>query len=212
MWWPVGLAEASREGAAPDPAPAPEARSAPVPPLSRRIPVDPMAIRRWPVQILSASYGTGGKKADVTARVKEHVERLRQTFSANPGDLGADPNPGWNKGLHIIYMKDGVRREQRRNENETVLPESFYGPQDAAEFKAWLPASRWAGEKAELQFHADQTFTWQGSKEVGYWEITAARKARLTWPGEDWQEFQFDYVWTSFSKVGDPKTVYQLVR
>lgn len=168
--------------------------------------------RRFPVQILTATYGTKGKDADVTARVREFVEQQRQKFSANPKDLGVDPVPHWNKGLHIIYMKDGVRREQRRGENETILPESFYGPQDANELKAWLIASRWYGEKPDIQFHADLTFTSPGSKEAGRWKATAARTIRLSWPKEEEKEFGFNFTWSSFAESGNAKNVYYLMK
>ena len=168
--------------------------------------------RRWPVQIISAVYGTGGKNADVTAKVKEYVEVMRRKFSANPKDLGADPNPYWNKGLHVVYMKDGVRREQRRNENETVLPESFYGPQDAAELRAWLAETRWFGSKPDIQFHADQTVTSPGVEATARWETVAGNKLRLTWPGEEAKEFVFGYTWESLSQVGEGKNVYHLAK
>ncbi len=173
---------------------------------------NPMEIRRWPVQIISATYGTAGKNADVTAKVKEYVESTPRKFSANPVDLGADPNPGWNKGLHIIYMKDGVRREQHRNENETVLPESFYGPQDEGELRAWLPGSRWMGEKPEIEFNSDQTFTSPGAAESFRWEATGPKNLRLTWSEGKAIEFTFDYTWSSFSQVGDAKSVYHLLK
>jgi hypothetical protein len=175
-------------------------------------PVEPKPFlpRKWPVQILSAIYGTGGKDADVTAKVTEHVETFHRPFSANPPGLGADPNPYWNKSLHIIYMKDGVRREQRRNENETVLPESFYGPQDAGELRSWLPASRWFGEQPEIQFHADQTFTSPGVPGTPRWEATGPNKLRLTWSDERTVDYVFDYTWSSFSEVGNGRNVFHL--
>jgi hypothetical protein len=168
--------------------------------------------KRWPVQILSAIYGTGGKNADVTARVKEHVEQFRRRFAANPVDLGADPNPFWNKSLHIIYMKDGLRREQHRNENEHVLPESFYGPQDAGELKLWLPQSRWSGEGGEIQFYADGTFASPGKEGTHRWETSAPNKLRLTWAEKEPLEFSFDYVWSSFSEVQNARNVFHLLR
>jgi len=168
--------------------------------------------RRWPVQILSATYGTGGKNADVTVKVKDYVENLQRPFSSNPPELGADPNPGWNKNLRIIYMKDGVRREQNRNENEHILPESFYGPHDTAELKAWLPASRWAGAKGEIQFHADGTFTSPGMEAVGHWQALGAKKLRLTWSEDRKPEFVFDHTWTSFSEVENGKNVFHVVQ
>ncbi len=167
--------------------------------------------KRWRVQILTAIYGTGGKNADVTEKVREHVETLRRRFSANPVDLGADPNPGWNKGLHIVYMKDGVRREQRRNENETILPESFYGPQDAGELRAWLPGSRWKGEQGEIQFHADGTFTSHGAEGSHRWEAREG-KLRLTWSDQRTLDFSFDFVWSSFSEVDNGRNVYHVLK
>ncbi|MGV3532405.1 MAG: hypothetical protein ACO1QR_08550 [Chthoniobacteraceae bacterium] len=170
-----------------------------------------MQPKRFRVQVLSAIYGTGGKNADVLEKVREYVEQ-QQPFSANPIDLGADPNPTWNKGLHIVYMKDGVRREQHRNENERILPESFYGPQDVAELRAWLPASRWKGEQGEIQFHADGTFTSPGVEGTHRWEAPARGRLRLTRDGLPTVEFAFDYTWSSFSEVENGKNVFHVVR
>ncbi len=166
--------------------------------------------KQWPVQILSAIYGTGGKDADVTAKVREHVETEQRMFAVDPPNLGADPNPYWNKSLHIVYMKDGVRREQRRGENEHVLPESFYGPQDAVELGKWLPGSRWFGGQPEIQFHTDNTFTSPGVNGTHRWEATANNKLRLFWADDRKAEFTFDYTWSSFSKDGDPSQVYHM--
>jgi hypothetical protein len=169
-----------------------------------------LAAKKWPVQILSAIYGTGGKNADVTAKVKEYVETGHCMFAANPKDLGADPNPYWNKGLDIVYMKDGVRREQHRNENEWILPESFYGPQDAGELRAWLPETRWFGEQPDIQFHADQTFTSPGVPGTHHWEATGANSLKLTWSEDHTADYAFDYTWSSFSEAGNAHNVFHL--
>jgi hypothetical protein len=168
--------------------------------------------KQWPVQILSAVYGTAGKDADVTAKVKEYVETSRRAFSANPRDLGKDPNPFWNKRLTIVYMKDGIRREQRRNENEKVLPESFYGPQDAAELKAWLAESRWTGEKGEIQFHRDKTITGSALEGTPRWETLTARKIKWIWSVDHSVEFNFDHEWNSFSEVENGKNVFHILK
>lgn len=171
---------------------------------------DPLTPRRWPVQILSAIYGTGGKDADVTAKVKEYVD-VRRVFSANPPSLGADPNPHWNKGLHIIYMKDGIRREQWRNEGETILPESFYGPQDAAELRAWLLETRWTyGAGADVQFHTNGTFTFLGNSGAYPWTIVAANRLRMHWPGVNPTEYTFNYTWDRFSEPGQDGKAFHL--
>ena len=166
--------------------------------------------RKWPVQILSAIYGTGGKNADVTAKVKDYVEKSPRMFAANPKDLGVDPNPYWNKGLSISYIKDGVQRQQHRNENEWILPESFYGPQDAGELRAWLPETRWFGEQPDIQFHADQTFTSPGVPGVHRWETTGANSLKLTWSEDRVADYKFDYTWSSFSEVGHGRNVFHL--
>lgn len=185
---------------------------APAAPVSAGKKGDPLTPRRWPVQILSAVYGTGGKDADVTARVKEHVD-ARRVFSANPPGLGADPNPGWNKGLHIVYMKDGVRREQWRNENETILPESFYGPQDVAELRAWLTETRWNyGPGADVQFHANGTFTFVGNAGVHPWTVPAPNRLRLCWPGVNPTEYTLNYTLDRFSEPGHDGNAFHLVK
>lgn len=166
--------------------------------------------KRWTVQVLSAIYGISGKDADVTDKVREHVETLRRKFSVNPKDLGVDPNPYWNKRLHIIYMKDGVRREQWRNENEDILPESFCCPQDAGELRTWLPETRWFGAQPDIQFHADQTFTSPGIPGTHRWEAKGPASLRLTWAGDRVVDYHFDYTWSSFSEVGNGRNVFHL--
>ncbi|TDU70966.1 hypothetical protein EI77_02084 [Prosthecobacter fusiformis] len=164
---------------------------------------------RRPVQILSATYGTGGKNADVTAAVKEHVEVHQRDFTVGPPDLGIDPNPYWNKGLHIVYMKDGVRREQHRNENEHILPHSFYGPQDKAELHSWILASRWRSEKGEVQFNADGSLTGPGLETPALWETLANNKLRIAWSAEEKREYVFNHSWSAFSATEDAREVFR---
>jgi len=166
---------------------------------------------RWAVQVLSANYGTGGKNADVSDRVARLVEE-RKRFAVSPVDLGADPNPGWNKSLHIVYVKDGVRREQRWNENGTVLPESLYGPQDAGELTRWLEGTRWTGPKGEIQFHRSGLVA--GPKLAGdaEWKALDSRRVRLTWGLEESSDYEFDFVWASFKRPDDGKDTYRLMR
>lgn len=189
-----------------------ESKSTVTPPPVPAVPKAVASPARWPVQVISAIYGTGGKNADVTARVKDLVENQRAFFAVDPPNLGADPNPYWNKGLTIVYMKDGVRREQHRGENEHVLPESFYGPQDAAELTKWLPGSRWRGEKGELQFHADRTVTGPGIDGAPTWETLANNHFRITWAADRKVEYYFDYTWSSLREAADAKVVYHGVK
>lgn len=169
--------------------------------------------KRWPVQVISAIYGTGGKNADVTEKVREFVEEKRCFFAANPRYLGADPNPYWNKGLRIVYLKDGVRREQRRNENEHILPESFYGPHDAAELERWILGTRWKGPVGEIQFHPNGHLAGPGVKSQADWKALSANRLSIHWPREKKPtEYKFDYVWSSFRVSSDAKNEYRIMR
>ena len=60
-------------------------------------------------RVISATYGSGGRVAEVTDQVGQLLEATNAEFWANPGSLGADPSPGWNKQLTIIYELQGKR-------------------------------------------------------------------------------------------------------
>jgi len=167
---------------------------------------------RWPVQILYGMYGSGDKNADVTLKLKEYIEQKKEWFAVTPSSLGIDPIPYWNKSLWIAYVKDGVRREVRRYENEHVLPESFYGPQDAAELTKWLPETRWRTEKGELQFHADHTATGYGFEGLPQWEALANNKMRITWADGRKVAYFFDYTWSSFREEGNAKATFHVMQ
>ena len=76
-------------------------------------------------KILSAIYGAGGKDVDVTERVRDLLIKERRAFHVNPGDLGSDPSPGWNKGLTVKYEANGVPGKKGWGENSKVSPEDF---------------------------------------------------------------------------------------
>ncbi|MCW1884038.1 protein kinase [Luteolibacter flavescens] len=71
-------------------------------------------------KVVSATYGTGGKNADVTVKVREWLTVKKESFRVSPSDLGADPNPGWNKQLTITYVLDGEEGEKSWGENSKV--------------------------------------------------------------------------------------------
>ncbi|MDZ4289748.1 MAG: hypothetical protein U0984_17415, partial [Prosthecobacter sp.] len=168
--------------------------------------------KHWPVQILSAIYGTGGKTADVTAAVKAHIEVKQRAFTVCPPDLGIDPNPYWNKSLTIIYMKDGVRREQQHGENALVHPQSFYGPQDAGELRAYLEHTRWIGPGGELQFHPDHSLTRPGQEGAALWETRDSTHLRITWPPNQNHDYLLNETWDTFHQTDNAKSVYHLMR
>jgi len=53
--------------------------------------------------IFAATYGSGTHFADVTSRVKDLLNEPGLDIYATPQMLWADPSPGWNKALVIIY-------------------------------------------------------------------------------------------------------------
>ncbi len=182
---------------------------APTPPPAPKAMLSPT---RWPVQILYAMYGSGSRNADVTLRLKELVEVKKTVFAVDPPTLGNDPIPYWNKSLWIAFIKDGVRREVRRYENEHVLPEYFYGPQDAPELAKWLPNSRWRSEQGELQFYADHTVVGYPFEGTPLWEALAGNKIRITWSAERKVEYVFDWTWSSFHEADNAKAVFHVVQ
>lgn len=60
--------------------------------------------------VISAVYGSGIHFADVTYRVNDLLHQPEVEFFARPEWLKADPTPGWNKALVIVYEHKGQRR------------------------------------------------------------------------------------------------------
>jgi hypothetical protein len=83
--------------AAPPPVPTPHH-----PPLIAATP----AADLW---IISATYGSGTHYADVAYRVNDLLRQPDVEFTARPQWLAADPTPGWNKALVIVYEVQGQR-------------------------------------------------------------------------------------------------------
>ena len=59
--------------------------------------------------VISAVYGSGTAYADVTYRVNSLVHQPTLEFTAKPEWLQADPTPGWNKALVVVYEFKGRR-------------------------------------------------------------------------------------------------------
>jgi hypothetical protein len=62
------------------------------------------------LSVVSAVYGSGDRFSDVTGRVKDLLGEPGAAFVAKPSWLGADPTPGWNKALVIVYEHAGKRQ------------------------------------------------------------------------------------------------------
>ena len=60
--------------------------------------------------IISATYGSGTQYSDVTYRVNDLLRQPDAEFFARPEWLSADPTPGWNKALVIVYEVKGHRQ------------------------------------------------------------------------------------------------------
>lgn len=161
------------------------------------------------MKVISAVYGGGKHQADVTERVRKHVEQDKKAFWVTPGDLGADPTPGWNKTLTVVFTKDGVRRLQARTETEHALPESFHMPQDAKELETWLLGTHWKADR-EFIFLPEGLFLTAG--QVARWRALSDSKIEIDWLIGIKLECQFDFVWGSFTVHGGLNTKFTRVQ
>ena len=161
------------------------------------------------VKVISAVYGGGKHQADVTERMRKYVEQDKKAFWVTPGGLGADPTPGWNKTLTVVFTKDGVRRLQARTETEYALPESFYMPQDAKELAQWLTGTRWTVDR-DFIFLPGGLFLAAG--QVAWWRALSDSRIEITWTPAIKLECQFDYVWGSFTEQGGNNTKFTRVK
>jgi hypothetical protein len=59
--------------------------------------------------VISETYGSGTNYSDVTYRVNDLLRQPGAEFFARPEWLSADPTPGWNKALVIVYEVKGHR-------------------------------------------------------------------------------------------------------
>ncbi|MCW1921546.1 hypothetical protein OKA05_03210 [Luteolibacter arcticus] len=156
------------------------------------------------VTILKATFASGDQSADVTRKIAELVANGRD-FSASPKDMGVDPKPYHRKHLKISYEKDGIKREQHRGENETVLAVSFTGPQDGKELAAWLTGSTWKSETRELFFKSASDVK---VKDVtGKWQPDGIYFFNVEWSAGNKKRYQFNWHWTELREHGGEKFV-----
>jgi len=71
------------------------------------------------IETVSAVYGTATNYADVSLRVRKLLDAELE-FQVSPKDLQADPLPGYNKALVIVYVARGQRRIFTAGEGDTV--------------------------------------------------------------------------------------------
>jgi len=83
--------------------------------------------------IISATYGSGTNFTDVTCRVNDLLRQPETVFYARPEWLLADPTPGWNKALVIVYELNGRRQLYAAGEGGAVSAEGLiYAPAQKA--------------------------------------------------------------------------------
>lgn len=71
------------------------------------------------IETVSAVYGTSTNFADVSLRVRKLLNAELE-FQVSPNVLQADPLPGYNKALVIVYVVRGQRRIFTAGEGDTV--------------------------------------------------------------------------------------------
>jgi hypothetical protein len=77
------------------------------------------------VLMVSAVYDSGTSFVDVTSRVDDLLHQSSVEFFARPEWLHADPTPGWNKALVIVYEFKGRRHTFTSGEGGRVSLEQL---------------------------------------------------------------------------------------
>lgn len=72
------------------------------------------------LEILHATYGAEGRRADVTSIVRAAANGNQLLFAVSNGALGGDPAPGLHKNLRVIYRLNGTRYEAVAAEGTTL--------------------------------------------------------------------------------------------
>ncbi|HET7626454.1 MAG TPA: hypothetical protein VFM25_14440 [Verrucomicrobiae bacterium] len=93
------------------------------PPATAALPTEKL----W---VISAVYGSGANFADVTYRVDSLLHQPSTEFYARPQWLHADPTPGWNKALVIVYEFKGRRHLFVTGEGGRVSVEDLIHPRE----------------------------------------------------------------------------------
>ena len=74
------------------------------------------------LNIVSATYGAGRQRRDVTDRIRSMVRGGRLSISVNNDALGGDPAPNVPKDLRVVYSSGrGREREVRVNEGQQLV-------------------------------------------------------------------------------------------
>lgn len=79
---------------------------------------------RSSIRVLSATYGYGSKRVDVSDRVRQLIEKYHKSFAVSHRYLGVDlaKTRGRRTDLEIVFSKDGKTLERTWKDGETVDP------------------------------------------------------------------------------------------
>jgi hypothetical protein len=88
--------------------------------------------------VVSSVYGSGESFADVSYRVNALIHRSGLVFTAQPVWLEADPTPGWNKALVVVYELKGVRSVFTSGEGGKVSYEALVRSSKGSRSSRWI--------------------------------------------------------------------------
>jgi hypothetical protein len=165
------------------------------------------------IEIISATYGSGRRHADVTDRVIDFMETNPRRLVVRPQDLGADPTPGWNKELVITHKWRGHRRTMNWGENSHVEPVSLSLPNSKDELTEWLPGTKWQAETVMI-FHQN-LFLAEGTEPIAgqsypLWSALDGRKVIISL--ERGSDIEFGLSWDCSTMVEKGPTQKTLKR
>ena len=69
---------------------------------------------------MQASYGSGGRRRDVTSRLQNMVRHNRLSVLVNNFTMGGDPALGQPKDLTVMYEYQGQRRNTNTREGSNL--------------------------------------------------------------------------------------------
>jgi len=92
---------------------------------AQHVPPAAASSRSADLWLISATYGSGTNFSDVTDRVNDLIHQPGVEFFARPEWLHADPTPGWNKALVVVYEFKGHRNVFSTGEGGRVSVESL---------------------------------------------------------------------------------------
>jgi hypothetical protein len=72
------------------------------------------------LRIVQASYGSGGRRRDVTSRLQNMVRHNRLSVLVNNFTMGGDPAVGQTKDLTVMYEYQGQRRNTNTREGSNL--------------------------------------------------------------------------------------------